>query len=392
MRYLLLSVLVVCVIGIMIPSAFGVGESIIKEKDCEIIGKELDPNIECRLVIKNWDAVMGLPDVYFEQNGHQMTMSSLMGYDSDNDLMYFGYYKIEQKLHYLIVEMDNFTVVDHVECDAVTTGTYIEKTTYSCALTEDYVRDVLDLGSTSNDHNRAVQLKTTIPYEYSVQGDLFVKSCEKLVVENANYWTETSEHLPACYAKDGFTASKSIHTYNTDLKPDRAAHSQQFKIFLNEDRNELYYFVCGWEQGVWTCVIYLINGMGELKSAAAASEPEPTQSSDGCGEGTELVNGVCQLTKTSGTSQEDGFGVSNLVPIIIPIIGIVSIIALVKSRKKKSSITQPTPEKTKPKPKQKPKPTKQKHVEKEETSSSCSNCGNTLNPKAKFCGGCGSKQ
>jgi hypothetical protein len=129
--------------------------------------------------------------------------------------------------------------------------------------------------------------------------------------------------------------------------------------------------------------------MGELKSAAAASEPEPTQSSDGCGEGTELVNGVCQLTKTSGTSQEDGFGVNSLVPIIIPIIAIVSIIALVKSRKKKSSITQPTPEKTKPKPKQKPKPTKQKHVEKEETSSACSNCGNTLNPKAKFCGGCG---
>jgi cadmium resistance protein CadD (predicted permease) len=39
--------------------------------------------------------------------------------------------------------------------------------------------------------------------------------------------------------------------------------------------------------------------------------------------------------------------------------------------------------------KPKPKPAKQKPVEKKETSSSCSNCGNTLNPKAKFCGGCG---
>ena len=58
MRYLLLSVLVVCVIGVMVPSAFGVGESIIKEKDCEIIGKELDSNIECRLVIKNWDDIL----------------------------------------------------------------------------------------------------------------------------------------------------------------------------------------------------------------------------------------------------------------------------------------------------------------------------------------------
>jgi len=40
-------------------------------------------------------------------------------------------------------------------------------------------------------------------------------------------------------------------------------------------------------------------------------------------------------------------------------------------------------------PKRKPKPTKQKHVEKEETSSSCSNCGKPLKPTAKFCGGCG---
>ena len=43
-----------------------------------------------------------------------------------------------------------------------------------------------------------------------------------------------------------------------------------------------------------------------------------------------------------------------------------------------------------PKPiKQKPKPAKQKPVEKKETSAFCENCGNTLNPKAKFCGGCG---
>jgi len=37
----------------------------------------------------------------------------------------------------------------------------------------------------------------------------------------------------------------------------------------------------------------------------------------------------------------------------------------------------------------KPKPAKQKPVEKKETSAFCENCGNTLNPKAKFCGSCG---
>ena len=50
------------------------------------------------------------------------------------------------------------------------------------------------------------------------------------------------------------------------------------------------------------------------------------------------------------------------------------------------------PVKQKPKPaKQKPKPAKQKPVEKKETSAFCENCGNTLNPKAKFCGSCGNQ-
>ena len=40
MRYLLLSVLVVCMVGILIPNAFA--ESIIKEKECEAIGKEIN--------------------------------------------------------------------------------------------------------------------------------------------------------------------------------------------------------------------------------------------------------------------------------------------------------------------------------------------------------------
>ena len=41
--------------------------------------------------------------------------------------------------------------------------------------------------------------------------------------------------------------------------------------------------------------------------------------------------------------------------------------------------------------KPKPKPVKQKPAKKKETSAFCENCGNTLNPKAKFCGGCGNQ-
>ena len=40
----------------------------------------------------------------------------------------------------------------------------------------------------------------------------------------------------------------------------------------------------------------------------------------------------------------------------------------------------------------KEKPAKQKLAEKKETSSSCSNCGASLKPTAKFCGQCGTSR
>ena len=120
----------------------------------------------------------------------------------------------------------------------------------------------------------------------------------------------------------------------------------------------------------------------------------PEESSVGCGEGTVMVNGVCQVAKTSGTPM-------SIEPlyIIIGVVAIGGIIGVIAVAKRGSKTPKPAKqeldeyeEQYLTKPKRKPKPTKQKHVEKEETSSSCSNCGASLNPKAKFCGGCGSKQ
>ena len=407
MRYLLLSVLVVCVIGVMIPSAFGlfhsspIGESIIKEKECDIIGKEIDSNIECRLVLKNWDEIV--PDVKDDRDGGY----GLLGYDSDNDLMYFSMYS-SWDYHWVFVEMDNFTIVDEVKCDGVTTGTYTKETTYSCKLSDNSGEiEILDQKGGAHWNIKAcskrspydadctekwlTQSQTTVPYQYALERSCYIQAnnipiayCEepyKLRVYSAEKTISNCYDRNLVVVREGFHPNlfnciiedgnevlvRPIHTYSTD-KTDTG------KIFLNENRNELYHFIGN--------VVYQINGMGELKSTAAASEPEPTQSSGGCGEGTELVNGVCQLTKTSGTSQEDSFGVSNLVSVIVIIIAIVGTIALVKSRKKKSSIIQPTPEKTKPKPRRKP-------AESRPTSSSCSNCGNSLKKTAKFCGKCG---
>ena len=114
---------------------------------------------------------------------------------------------------------------------------------------------------------------------------------------------------------------------------------------------------------------------GEEPAFEPTTKSEASQSSAGCGAGTVMVNGVCQLAKTSGTSMA-----IEPIYLIIGVVAIGGIIGAIAVAKRGSKT---------PKPTAKPKPVKQKHVEKEETSSSCSNCGALLNPKAKFCGSCG---
>ncbi len=100
----------------------------------------------------------------------------------------------------------------------------------------------------------------------------------------------------------------------------------------------------------------------------------------GCGEGTVLVDGACQLASTPKT--KSSFMSIEPLYIIIAVVGIGGIIGAIAVAKRGSKT---------PKPAAKPKPVKQKPVEKKETSAFCENCGKKLNPTAKFCGGCGTK-
>jgi hypothetical protein len=101
------------------------------------------------------------------------------------------------------------------------------------------------------------------------------------------------------------------------------------------------------------------------------------QTSGGCGAGTVLVNGVCQLAPTQSKTTSMSIEPLYIIIGVVAIGGIIGAIAVAKRGSKT------------PKPTAKPKPVKQKPAKKKETSTSCENCGNTLNPKAKFCGGCG---
>ena len=119
----------------------------------------------------------------------------------------------------------------------------------------------------------------------------------------------------------------------------------------------------------------------------------PVESSDGCGQGTVMVNGVCQLDKSSGSSIPPLYIAGGAAAIGAAIIGIIFVV------KRGSSGT------STPKParqdlddyedqylrRQGQRPTR-KPAETRPTSSSCSSCGRPLKPAAKFCGKCGSKQ
>jgi len=134
--------------------------------------------------------------------------------------------------------------------------------------------------------------------------------------------------------------------------------------------------------------VFAADGCGEGTILVdGVCELAPEESKDGCGEGTVLVDGVCQLAKTSGISM-------SIEPlyIVIGVVAIGGIIGAIAVARRGSKISKPAKqdlEEYEEKYLAKEKPAKQKPAEKKETSSSCTNCGKPLKPEAKFCGGCG---
>ena len=111
---------------------------------------------------------------------------------------------------------------------------------------------------------------------------------------------------------------------------------------------------------------------------------------DGCGEGTVMVNGVCQLTETSGASIPPLYIAGGAAAIGAAIIGIVFAV-----RRGSGGTSTPKPARQDlddyedqylRRQGQRPRP---RPAETRPTSSSCNSCGKPLKPTAKFCGKCG---
>ena len=106
----------------------------------------------------------------------------------------------------------------------------------------------------------------------------------------------------------------------------------------------------------------------------------PQESNDGCGAGTKMVNGVCQLDKSSGGSIPPLYIAGGAAAIGAAIIGIVFAV------KRGSGTPKPAREELE---EYESRYVARKPAEKKETSSSCNSCGTRLKPTAKFCGKCG---
>ena len=138
---------------------------------------------------------------------------------------------------------------------------------------------------------------------------------------------------------------------------------------------------------VMTPAVFAAGGCGEgTVLVDGVCQLAPVESS-GCGEGTVLVNGVCQLSGSSGTSIPPLYIAGGAAVIGAAIIGIVFAV-----RRGSSGTKAPKParqdlddyeSKYLARQGQRPSP---KSTETRQTSSSCGNCGASLKPTAKFCG------
>jgi len=144
---------------------------------------------------------------------------------------------------------------------------------------------------------------------------------------------------------------------------------------------------------VITPSVFAADGCGEgTVLVDGVCQLAPQESSDGCGEGTVMVNGVCQLAETSGTSIPPLYIAGGAAAIGAAIIGIIFAV-----RRGSGGTSTPKParqdlddyeEQYLARQGQRPSP---KPAETRPTPSSCNSCGKPLKPTAKFCGGCGTK-
>ena len=123
----------------------------------------------------------------------------------------------------------------------------------------------------------------------------------------------------------------------------------------------------------------LVDGVCELATTTPLTEEQEKEYQTDCGPGTVLVDGVCELDKTAKSAS------TSIEPlyIVIAVVTIGGVIGAIFAVRKGSKTAKPT--------QQEPKRVKTS-VETKEASEFCRSCRASLKPEVRFCGKCGSRQ
>ena len=300
------------------------GKSIINEIDCVEIGKELDSNIECRIILNNY--VFSEPPsdiVYDEKNNvlihevvswHSKSISENIVEFRDED----GEKMDSPLIKYFEVDLNKFEVTNVTECEVIITGTYVQEITIPCQPiieNEETPRELNDcsLGwSSCVDSAKLANISSHI-----WEGCQSKSGC---VADNHFQISSTTEpkfvYFTTVKDSHSYPEYLSFHVVSIDkhwlegdlLEPPKQFHTYKFDIscpaedwwssscmhgayvgpdvglgasyFHNEELNKIYFF--------YNDLLYVINGMGETGlsvSMPIEPEPEPISISEGSSEG-----------------------------------------------------------------------------------------------------------
>ena len=247
---------------LMIPNAFA--ESIIKEKDCEAIGKEINPMIECRIVLVDW---------FYPTEG--------VKYDDKNNMMYLSTLPLAADPDtWQGVDMNTFeTTNDMITCEKTTTGTYVKETTTTCmpdiedwqefgvSFVKQHLGYVSGFNLPLSSYNEYFE-KT----QYAVSSSTDKKYIYFVTTEGSGskYYKENA----ALYSKeisDGEHSEGNWTRIKTDLRDDEIQRWRSY-VFHNEESNKVYYFLQQAYNG--PKILYVINGMGTKLTAVEAPAVE----------------------------------------------------------------------------------------------------------------------
>ena len=118
----------------------------------------------------------------------------------------------------------------------------------------------------------------------------------------------------------------------------------------------------------------------------------PQESNDGCGAGTVLQGDTCVLDKSSGSSIQPGYIAAGAAAIGAAIVGIIFAVRRGSGgTKRPKPVRQDLEEYEEQYLRRQDQRPRRKHTESRPTPSSCNSCGKPLKPTAEFCGKCGAK-